>query len=69
MGIKSLSLYDAADQEDLDRSFSLSQYFFDASHLMEDPNFFDSALRGLTKQSPETIDRLYTDEVADKLYM
>jgi len=35
---------------------------------MDDPNFLDSALRGFTKQSPETIDRLYTDEIADKLY-
>lgn len=36
---------------------------------MDDPGFFDSALRGLTKQAPQTIDGLYTDEVADKLYM
>jgi len=65
----STSLFNAANQEDKERSYTLSQYFFDASRLMDDPNFLDSALRGFTKQSPETIDRLYTDEIADKLYM
>ncbi|EFX83748.1 hypothetical protein DAPPUDRAFT_47883, partial [Daphnia pulex] len=64
-----VNLFNAADQEETERSYTLSQYFFDASRLMDDPNFLDSALRGFTKQSPETIDRLYTDEIADKLYI
>nr|CAH0100262.1 unnamed protein product [Daphnia galeata] len=58
-----LNLYDAADQEDTQRSFSLSQYFFDASRLVDDPEFLDSALRGLTKQPPQAIDELYSSEV------
>ncbi|KAI9553143.1 hypothetical protein GHT06_021036 [Daphnia sinensis] len=57
-----LSLFNVADEQDMERSFTLSQYFFDASRLMDDPGFFDSALRGLTKQAPQTIDGLYTDE-------
>ncbi|XP_032796762.2 peroxidase [Daphnia magna] len=64
-----LSLFNSADEQEMERSFTLSQYFFDASRLMDDPGFFDSALRGLTKQAPQTIDGLYTDEVADKLYI
>lgn len=63
------SLLDAADQEDTERSFSLSQYFFDSSRLVDDPEFLDSALRGLTKQPPQAIDALYSSEVTSDLYM
>ena len=58
----------ADDEEDTDRSYSISEYFFDASRLMDDPLFFDSALRGLTKQPPQAIDNLYSSEVQMNLY-
>ncbi|XP_046649809.1 peroxidase-like [Daphnia pulicaria] len=64
-----LYLLDAADQEDTERSFSLSQYFFDSSRLVDDPEFLDSALRGLTKQPPQAIDALYSSEVTSNLYI
>ncbi len=35
---------------------------------MDDPAFFDSALRGLTKQPPQSIDPLYSSEVQSRLY-
>ena len=56
------------DDEDPDRSFSLSNYFFDASRLLQDPGFLDSALRGLTKQVPQLIDPFYSTEVTANLY-
>ncbi|XP_032796761.2 peroxidase [Daphnia magna] len=64
-----ISLLNSADEEEMERSFTLSQYFFNASQLLKDPGFFDSALRGVTKQPPEVIDGLYTDEVADNLFI
>ncbi|KAI9553142.1 hypothetical protein GHT06_021035 [Daphnia sinensis] len=57
-----ISLFNSADEEEMERSFTLSQYFFNATRLLKDPGFFDSALRGVTKQPPEVIDGLYTDE-------
>ena len=62
------SLLNSADEEDKSRSFSLSNYFFDASRFMDDPEFFDSSLRGLTKQPPQAIDALYSSEVTSNLY-
>lgn len=35
---------------------------------MDDPEFFDSSLRGLTKQPPQAIDALYSSEVTSNLY-
>ncbi len=62
-------MFNEADEEDEERSFSLSNYFFDASRLIDDSAFFDSALRGLTKQPPQSIDHLYSSEVQSRLYM
>lgn len=62
------SLLNMADEEDTERSFSLSNYFFDASHYLDDVDYFDSILRGLTKQPPQAIDSLYSSEVTYMLY-
>jgi peroxidase len=60
-------LFNAADEEDTDKSFTLSNYFFDASRLQE-TGFIDAALRGLTKQPQQRIDTFYTNEVSMNLY-
>lgn len=43
----------------MDKTFTLTNYFFDASQLPE-PGFIDSAIRGLTKQKPFSINPEYT---------
>ena len=49
------------------QSFNLSDYFFDASRLA-DPGFIDNAMRGLTKEVPNSINEHYTVELTDKLF-
>ena len=60
-------LFRPDDTADTDKTFSLSQYFFDASALRTS-DWIDSALRGLTKQVPRTIDTRYTPEIQHKLF-
>lgn len=60
-------LFRPDDTEDTDKTFTLSQYFFDASAL-KTSDWIDSALRGLTKQVPRTIDTRYTPEIQHRLF-
>lgn len=58
--------YDAQDNEVPDQSFSLSNYFFNAS-LLPQAGFIDNAIRGLTKQPPLIINPEYTSELTNYL--
>lgn len=51
---------------DGDKSFTLSDWFFDASQLPR-PGFIDSALRGLTRQLPDRINSGYTTQLTNFL--
>lgn len=58
-------LYTVDDQ--IDTSFALSDYFFNAS-LLAQPGFIDNAMRGLTKQMPNQINPSYTKELTFRLF-
>lgn len=58
--------YDAQDNEVIDQSFRLSNYFFNAS-LLPMAGFIDNAIRGLTKQPPLIINPEYTSELTNYL--
>ncbi|KAI9554530.1 hypothetical protein GHT06_019803 [Daphnia sinensis] len=60
-------LYDSNDVAVQDQSFTLSNYFFDASKLPE-PGFIDNAIRGLTKQMPLAINPEYTSQLTNYLF-
>ncbi|XP_057375843.1 peroxidase-like [Daphnia carinata] len=63
----SLVLYDSNDVAVQDQSFTLSNYFFDASKLPE-PGFIDNAIRGLTRQTPLSINPEYTSQLTNYLF-
>jgi peroxidase len=60
-------LYNASDDQVQDQSFTLSNYFFDASKLPQ-PGFIDNAIRGLTKQMPFAINAEYTSHLTNLLF-
>jgi len=59
-------LFNEEDQMDNDKSFTLSDWFFDSSQLPR-PGFIDSALRGLTRQLPDRINSAYTTQLTNFL--
>jgi len=52
----------------LNTSYSLSSFFNDASPLVNDPTFIDSALRGILFEPMQTVDDLVTGEMWNKLF-
>ena len=62
-----ISLYDENGQEDTDLSFTLSNFYNDASGLAR-PGFIDNAIRGLITQQPDLINEDYTVELTNKLF-
>ena len=52
----------------LNTSYSLSSFFNDASPLVNDPTFIDSALRCILFRPMQAVDDLVTGEMWNKLF-
>ena len=63
----SFRLYDESGNQ-LSSSFNMSDWFNDASKVLSDSTFIDSAIRGLLTQSSQSVDRIVANDMWNFLF-
>ena len=61
-------LYDESGTQLSSNNYNMSDYFNDASLLVNNKTYFDNVLRGLASQTSQTVDQFVSDELWLKLF-